>query len=198
MGSFEDWDRTVRSALTWLGEADPLSGTEQLEDNDPIKTKLRALLLAWFATFRAVGATSKEAIAKARETVRNEEGDEIHPAQALFDVLEEHFTDKRGEISSRVIGEFLKRYARRVEIGARFEEYGSSQHRQFWRVKILDPQRWRKFSGEGYSTHSTHSTHTRGFGGEGESCESGESAPLHTENFAEKVSAAPARDRGEI
>lgn len=198
MGSFEDWDRTVRSALTWLGEADPLSGTEQLEENDPTKTKLRTLLMAWFAAFRTAGATSKEAIAKARETVRNEEGDEIHPAQALFDVLEEHFTDKRGEISSRIIGEFLKRYVRRVEIGARFEEYGSSQHRQVWRVKILDPQRWRKFFSEGNSTHQTHQTHKQGFGRFSESGESGESASPHAENFAEKFNAAPARDRGEI
>ena len=45
MGSFEEWDATIRRALTWLGEADPLAGTAQLEDADPVRLKLRALLL---------------------------------------------------------------------------------------------------------------------------------------------------------
>ncbi len=45
MGSFEEWDATIRRALTWLGEADPLAGTAQLEDADPVRLKLRALLV---------------------------------------------------------------------------------------------------------------------------------------------------------
>jgi len=186
MGSFEDWDATVRCALTWLGEADPLAGTEELEESDPTKTKLRALLQAWYATFRTAGATSKEAITRANETALNNEGDETRPAQTLFNVLEEHFTDRRGEISSRTIGEFLKHYARRVEIGARFEEWGSSQNRQIWRVVITDQDRWRKNYSEGESTHTTHTTHQSPSTPAGESGESCESDTPQSENFAAK------------
>lgn len=152
MGSFEDWDTTIRRALTWLGEADPLAGTAQLEDADPVRLKLRALLVAWYGAFRAVGATAKEAIARARETVRDDEGTEQSRYPMLRDVLEEHFTDRRGDMSSRIIGDFIKKYARRVEIGSRFEHDGISHHAAIWRVKILDPHRWQKFSTEGNST----------------------------------------------
>ena len=34
---FEDWSGWIRSALVWLGEADPLAGREALEDGDPIR-----------------------------------------------------------------------------------------------------------------------------------------------------------------
>ena len=186
MGSFEEWDATIRRALTWLGEADPLAGTAQLEDADPVRLKLRALLVAWYSAFRTVGATAKEAIARARETVRDDEGTEQPRYPALRDVLEEHFTDRRGDVSGRIIGDFIKKYARRVEIGARFERDGTSHHAAIWRVKILDPHRWQKFSTEGNSPPQTPQTPqqrkswNRGFG---ESGESGEPVYPRSENF---------------
>jgi len=144
MGSFEDWDTTIRQALIWLGEDDPLAGTAQLESSDPVRCKLRALLIAWYATFRSAGATSKEAISRAKETQRNGEGDEERPFQALWDVLSEHFTDRRGEVRSQLIGEFIRKNDRRVEIGARFEEKGNYNNAQVWRVVIVDEKRFQK------------------------------------------------------
>lgn len=144
MGSFEDWDVMVRRALTWLGEADPLAGTVQLNADDPVRRKLRALLLAWHGTFGSKAATSKEAVARAREIQVNAEGDEVHLAQALWDVLTEHFTDRRGDLRAQLIGEFIRKSERRVEAGARFESSGTNQDRQVWRVVIVDEQRFQK------------------------------------------------------
>lgn len=145
MGSFEDWDLMVRRALTWLGWADPLAGTAQLESADPVRRKLRALLLAWYETFRSAGATSKEAVTRARETQPNEEGDEVRPAQALWETLMEYFTDRRGDVRSQLVGEFIRKSERRVEAGMRFENSGSTVNRQIWRVVIVDEQRFQKF-----------------------------------------------------
>lgn len=145
MGSFEDWDIMVRQALIWLGQPDPLAGAVELESADPVRRKLRALLVAWYSTFRSAGATSKEAVARAMETRQDHGGETVCPAQSLFEVLDDGFTDKQGKLSSRMVGEFLKRYCRRMEIGARFEEWGSSQNRMIWRVAIIDEQRFRKF-----------------------------------------------------
>ncbi|MGB5065351.1 MAG: hypothetical protein WBQ37_16590, partial [Candidatus Competibacter sp.] len=50
------------------------------------------------------------------------------------------FSDRRGEISARPIGEFLKRYARRIEHGARFEPAEKYGTRQKWRVTVVDPK----------------------------------------------------------
>ena len=191
MGSFEDWDSMVRRALTWLGEADPLAGTAELNDADPVRRKLRALLAAWWTTFRTAGATSKEAVTRAQATQRDEQGDEERPAQALWDVLEESFTDKQGKISSRSIGEFLKRYSRRVEIGARFEEWGTSQNRQIWRVVIVDERRFQNFLAAIEQTHQTHQTHKPKPTAPGESCESGESVSPSSANYGAAVSPSP-------
>ncbi|MCB1776813.1 MAG: hypothetical protein KDI50_05190 [Candidatus Competibacteraceae bacterium] len=184
MGSFEDWDRMIRRPLTWLGEADPLQGTAQLEESDPVRRKLRALLLAWFTTFGRAGATSKEAVTRAQGTLDN-------PAEpVLFEVLEEHFTDKQGKINPRVLGDFFKRYANRVEIGARFEESGSYQNRQIWRVNIVNDDRFQKFLARWKQTHQTHQTNKTlpdDINPFGESGESRESHSLYKKIFGGNV-----------
>ena len=139
---FEDWSGLVRSALVWLGEADPLTGREQLEDGDPVRVKLRALLLAWFAVFRTAPATSKEAVSRANETKLDDEGREQPAYPALKECLEEHFSDKGGKVSSNAIGYFLRKYAGRILAGARFERAGTVQHREQWRVVMVDKARF--------------------------------------------------------
>ena len=143
-------------------------------------------LVAWYGAFRTVGATAKEAIARTRETVRDDEGTEQSCYPALRDALEEHFTDRRGDMNSRIIDDFIKKYARRVEIGSRFEHDGISHHAAIWRVKILDPYRWQKFSTEGNLTPQTPLTpqQRKSWNREfGESGESGESVYPRSENF---------------
>ena len=187
LGGFEDWSNTVRAALIWLGEADPNVGRAEFENADPDRLKLRALMTAWYATFKSAGATSKEAVAKANETRINDQGDEERCYPDLWEVLNDHFQDRKGMISTRVIGEFLKKFSRRFEIGARFEERGSSQNRQIWRVVIADQNRFQKFCSEVEQTHTTHTTHMDGKNEMVvicESCESGESVPPRSENFA--------------
>ncbi len=139
----------VRRALTWLGESDPLAGTAQLESADPVRCKLRALLAAWHEVFRTTGATSKEAVTRASETQLDEEGNEVRPAQALWDVLAEYFTDRLGKLKAQLVGEFIRKSERRVEAGMRFENLGTSHDRQVWRVVIVDEQRFQKFHARG-------------------------------------------------
>lgn len=137
-GSFEQWSDLVRSALVWLGEADPNQGRARLETTDPIGTRLRGLMLVWYATFKTAPATSKEAVSRAHEKAWVD-GRETRAYLALHEVLSEHFSDRRGEISPRFLGEFLKRYARRIEHGARFEATGTTQNRTTWRLVPVDP-----------------------------------------------------------
>ncbi|MDG4560003.1 MAG: toprim domain-containing protein [Candidatus Competibacter sp.] len=202
---FEDWSGLVRSTLVWLDEADPLTGREAIEDGDPIRVKLRALLMAWHATFKSAPATSREAVCRANETERDEEGTERPCYPVMREALEEHFTDKSGRANSRYLGEFLKKYAGRVEIGARFDANGISHHAVNWRVVIADKSRFAKFTepGETDSPNSPDSPAPHGMSAQkGESWESGESIRPSPGNFAEKNNVpsvgAGHRDKGPI
>jgi hypothetical protein len=46
--SFEDWSNTVRSALVWLGCADPCETVEELASDDPELAEMRAVYSQWW------------------------------------------------------------------------------------------------------------------------------------------------------
>lgn len=136
-GSFEQWSGLVRSALVWLDEADPNQGRARLETTDPIGTRLRSLVLVWYAVFKTAPATTKEAVKRTHEKAYID-GYETCTYPTLHEVLSEHFSDRRGEISARLLGEFLKHHTRRIEHGARFEAAEKYGTRQKWRVIVVD------------------------------------------------------------
>lgn len=47
LASFEGWSDIVRSALIWLGKADPVASMERTRDQDPETVDLRTILAAW-------------------------------------------------------------------------------------------------------------------------------------------------------
>ena len=144
LGGFADWSGLVRSALVWLGEEDPLTGRDSIEDADPERAKLRSLLLAWHHAFRTAPATSKEAIFKATPRTDPQTREEIIDSPELRDALLEFFKDRNGNINSRLLGEYLGQNARRIESGARFETDGLSHNVKLWKVVITHPDRFEK------------------------------------------------------
>jgi hypothetical protein len=67
LASFEGWSDTVRSALVWLGKADPADSMESAWAADPDTVELGALLAAWSDTFgigEANGVILRDIIAK--------------------------------------------------------------------------------------------------------------------------------------
>jgi putative DNA primase/helicase len=70
LASFEGWSDTVRSALIWLGKHDPISSMEASRAEDPERTRLRALLMAWvhaFGTGEANSITAKQVIERSQK-----------------------------------------------------------------------------------------------------------------------------------
>jgi putative DNA primase/helicase len=66
LGSYEVWSRMVRSALLWLGEADPVDTMEKLRGEDPVLAALRLVMTQWEMVFGiGKGVTLKEVIATA-------------------------------------------------------------------------------------------------------------------------------------
>ena len=50
-GSFEQWSDLIRSALVWLGEADPAESINIARKNDPDRRQLQQLAYQWLAAF---------------------------------------------------------------------------------------------------------------------------------------------------
>ena len=142
-GSFEEWSSTVRSALIWLGEADPLESTAQMESADPTRKKLRDLMVAWYMATKTIPETCAAIASKAGET----EMDGIPRNKILRDCLMDHFGDeKTGKINTKSMGDFIQKHKQRIENGAKFEfgeKYGA---RVKWRIVVVDPSRFDKAS----------------------------------------------------
>jgi putative DNA primase/helicase len=47
LGSYKEWNTTVRAALIWLGEEDPVKSMEQAREEDPILTDIQELFRHW-------------------------------------------------------------------------------------------------------------------------------------------------------
>jgi len=77
IASFEDWSNLVRSALVWLGCADPVLSMKAARDDDPELGELREVMAAWRDAFGADPTTCRVAIEAAGEKVAkaDEEGD---------------------------------------------------------------------------------------------------------------------------
>jgi hypothetical protein len=52
LGSFEAWCRMICGPLVWLEQANPLSGVDEIKDEDEEREQLRTLLLAWHAVYK--------------------------------------------------------------------------------------------------------------------------------------------------
>ena len=115
--SFTDWSNTVRGALLWLGQGDPVNTIQRLRSTDPTITNLRAFLTAWREQFRDKLATSAAAIAKAEERAApfpvNGRLDERY-ANPVFRAALLQVAGRSGRIDIRFLGNYLGKSADRV------------------------------------------------------------------------------------
>ena len=137
---FEDWSSCVRAALVWLGEPDPCLGREKLIENDPVSQALRNLLIAWHDVYGSTPTTTKQAITDADTTIPGLDGGEH---EQLYDALLHVCDGRDGKLNGRRLGNYLERYERRVEAGARFERKGKKSNYIRWRVNVLDQNSFR-------------------------------------------------------
>ncbi|HZT72896.1 MAG TPA: hypothetical protein VE996_04525 [Terriglobales bacterium] len=65
-GGFEEWSGLIRSALVWLGEADPCASRQHVIEDDPDREQAEALLTAWHRAFESRAVQISEAIDRAK------------------------------------------------------------------------------------------------------------------------------------
>ncbi|WP_158803965.1 PriCT-2 domain-containing protein [Acidisoma sp. L85] len=140
IGSFEDWSDNVRSALVWLGCADPAISMEMARDDDPELEGIREVMDNWRLTLGTdEGFTSKDAIDTADEMVKSDNGileGHKHPEwrECLLKIAGE-----RGRIDVRLLGNWLRDNAGRIVEGHRFHKIGTNQRSAVWQLKKAKP-----------------------------------------------------------
>ena len=144
--SFTDWSNTVRGALIWLGQGDPVGTMRRLRATDPTTSNLKAVLTVWRDHFRDEATSSAAVVAKAEETITFEKAvgseDRIrrhaHPSlrEALLMVA-----GKGGRIDTRTLGNWLGKSTDRViDLG----ENGATDFAALEGAPLLDgARRWR-------------------------------------------------------
>jgi hypothetical protein len=72
LAGYEGWSDLVRSALMWLGEADPVNSIEVSRADGPIKVVLAQLLMAWADAIGYMPIKLSEVITKANDAIKTE------------------------------------------------------------------------------------------------------------------------------
>ncbi len=126
LASFEDWSGTVRSALVWLGKADPCKSIETAREDDPELGDLREVMTLWAEAFgqdRRTARDAAEAAGARKPTQIGEPTDLACPE--LRDVLVRIAGD-RGVISTKKLSGWLLRHEGRIVGTRRFKRDGTA------------------------------------------------------------------------
>jgi hypothetical protein len=122
-GGFEDWSRSIREPLVWLGLPDPCATRKHVVADDPEREEAAAIFAAWHDGFENKSATVKEAVELAKTDVG------LH--DALSAVALARHDDK---LDTRRIGHWLRKWENRRVGGLQLSRDGESHHAICWRV----------------------------------------------------------------
>jgi putative DNA primase/helicase len=133
LASFEDWSRLVRSALVWLGHADPVQTMETAREEDPELDALRRVYRAWNAALGPQPITTGALVELGLH--KDYEGKFTKPE--LHDALME-IAWSSGALSPKKLGHWLKRYRNRIVSGLQLASaYDTNAKQHVWRVRAI-------------------------------------------------------------
>jgi putative DNA primase/helicase len=129
LGSFEVWSDLVRSALVWLGAADPCETQESMRTNDPDLVKFCDICGRWYANFGDRPLQVRQVIVFA------------HFDRALQEAILAVARTPRNEINPHALGNYLRRNRNARRGGFHLEGVGSRTHQEgvAWRVHWIGP-----------------------------------------------------------
>jgi hypothetical protein len=168
-GSFDGWSGLVRSAVVWAGLPDPRETCQLLQDTADVPAESMGLLLqCWECMDEGrQGLTAADVIDRLYKNPPKPAPDWHTDMRAAVEALV-------GKADSRLLGNKLRSYRRRVFQGRFIDKAGEQRRAACWAVFPAG-----QFRNGVNETHKTHHTHTAGTpppppgAGEcGESCES--------------------------
>ncbi|MCX5922143.1 MAG: hypothetical protein NTX86_02345 [Candidatus Dependentiae bacterium] len=137
-GRFEEWSDWVRSAIVWIGMADPCESRKDIENSDPVRILLSSLFTAWHVLVGSKEVKIKDLVEEVAPLSANTEAStntEAH--ETLREIFLEWAPDNRGGINQRSLGKKLAYYKNRIESGFRLEQSGTHQGTSLWRMKKI-------------------------------------------------------------
>lgn len=130
-GRFEEWSDLIRSAIIWIGCADPCESRKEIENDDPERVKIGNLFVSWYEIFGDRSQKVKDVIRRAQEESEQENED-------LQDALLEMALDNKGGVNPRSLGKQLAKHNKRIEQGYQLEKMPTKiQHVETWRIKKI-------------------------------------------------------------
>lgn len=130
LASFEEWSDTVRSALTWLGCADPVITIAALRENDPERDEFKQIIVVWerfFALNSEVTAAGVTELANERDST----GAPVRPD--LFRALMAAAGDRGGaNVNARRLGNWLRVHHDKVLVKRVFRRGKSTNQGILW------------------------------------------------------------------
>jgi len=139
LASFEKWSDNVRSALIWLGRADPVDSMINMREEDP---SLQAMVTVFTEIRSVIGCNNPHTAAEILTLALKKDGEgELAKYQnpMLREALMNASGGKSGHITSRELGKWLGRHKGRIVQGLRLEgksdEHG---HAGTWWLKAVE------------------------------------------------------------
>ncbi len=136
LGSFADWSNLVRSALIWLGCADPCDTMDKVRKADPELAQIKLMMTQWDVVVGAKSVTTGQLTALAAETVEVSIGSAVkklkHPE--FRDALLATAGDGQN-INGRRLGNWLAKRKERVVDGKKFITTGDRGGQLVWRLE---------------------------------------------------------------
>jgi hypothetical protein len=131
-GRFEEWSNLIRSAIVWLGMADPCESRREIEESDPVRIQLSALFTAWYNIFGEQPIKVKTLVHEAVIRMTQEPDD---TQESLYDVILDLVGDNKDVINKRSLAKKLFAYKNRIENGLRLEQGERNQGTTQWRIR---------------------------------------------------------------
>ena len=115
LGSFEDWSRTVRGPLVWLGAGDSVKTMENIRKNDPTLQGLKAVMHAWKLSNGEVAVPARAVIQAANETSGGELlGGKAELLRPDLNAALMAVAGRSGKLNPWVFGNWLAKHADRI------------------------------------------------------------------------------------
>ncbi len=124
LASFEEWDDLVRQPVVWLGQqgisglCDPTARLTEAAAEDPDTLRLACLAQQWFKKYGSVPQPLNE----------------VTGCQAVYASLKEVATDRRGDISAKMLAAYLRQRVGKIVDGYRFEKRKGRANTSLWLV----------------------------------------------------------------
>jgi Bifunctional DNA primase/polymerase, N-terminal/Primase C terminal 2 (PriCT-2) len=131
LSSFEGWSDTVRSALTWLGKADPVDSLEAARADDPELSGLRDILIAW-ADVIGIGAKMRCTTATAISIINAYNISRSDSQWVDFNNAAQAVAGKQRPADAISLGNWLRYKKGRVVDGLRFESNKVGGYSYWW------------------------------------------------------------------